>query len=746
MDFKQFTDSFYTPTCVLSVEKTEDGGCGEVRFVTGNGKFIEMVCSLANNNPFIRKSDTEINFIPGSLYTDYIPHNRNFEDVCFRSAVNKVRIHTGARLGEAGWLDIYSIPLESDDENHFYCAHMLNFGDSQGDVQEGVDTNQISNDVLKACVKLHKADNLKDAIGNVIYEIRRICGSAGCTVLLLNREKEDYSILATDYDANSNIKRVTQFTNFYEIAASWEKMLEGEGDCAIIKDEKDMEYYSRVNNPWYLTLVEAGVKTVVLYPLRQGNELLGFIWVTNFDAANSLRIREVLELTTFFISSHIARYNVVQRLHHMSYTESLTGLPNRFASREYVESLIYHNTGFSAVSIDLNNFKSINDTLGFDAGNQVLAEIAKRWNALAVFDTSNADVFLSRTSGDEFLLVIKGYKDQEELLNIIDMYVNALNESLTVDGCDLHVTASFGYAEFPTDGDSADNIISHANAAMKEIKKANSSQHVLRFTPDILRDEHILEVENMIRSAIENDTIFFNLQPQYNMDHKLRGFEALARMRDASGRVISPGEFIPVAEKVGLIDRVDGIVFKKAGRFFGELLKKTDADLTLSINVSVRHLMKNDFISEIRELILTSDIPANKLEIEITESIMIDSAEKALRCIDEIKSMGIQIAIDDFGTGYSSLSYLNKFPATLLKIDKSFIDKMDSSESSRQYVASIISIGHILGFDVISEGVEEPEQLNTLKEIGCDFIQGFIWGHPLSAEDSEKLVLKEVNK
>lgn len=744
MDFNSFVNSFYSPAGVLSVEKKEDG-CGEVRFITGNDKFTGIVLSLAMDNPVFETKEN-ISFVPESLYTEYLPHNRNFEDVCYRSAVNKIRIHTGARLGESGkWLDIYSVPLDYEDDKYTYCVHFLTLDNSEDMVQEIVDTSQISNDVLKACIKLHKSDNLKEAIGNVIYEIRRICKAAGCTVLLLHNETKEYSILATDYETSSNIKQVSKFNNFYEIAASWEKMLDTEGECAIVKDEKDFEYYSKINHPWYLTLIEAGVKSVVLFPLRQGRELLGYIWVTNFDINDTLHIREVLELTTFFISSHIARYNIVQRLHHMSYTETLTGLPNRFASREYVESLIYSNTKFSAVSIDLNNFKSINDTLGFDAGNQVLAEIAKRWNAISVFDDPDADIFLSRTSGDEFLLVVKGYKNQEELLNIIDLYVNVLNERLTVDGCDLHVTASFGYAEFPSDADSADTLISHANAAMKEIKQANSSQHVLRFTPDIVRDEHILEVENMIRAAIENDTIFFNLQPQYDMDHKLRGFEALARMKDSYGNIVSPGEFIPVAEKVGLIDRVDGIVFKKAGRFFGELLKKTGADLTLSINASVRHLMKNDFLSEIRELILTSDIPANKLEIEITESIMIDSAEKALRCIDEIKSMGIQIAIDDFGTGYSSLSYLNKFPATLLKIDKSFIDKMDTSESSRQYVASIISIGHILGFDVISEGVEEQEQIKTLREIGCDFIQGFVWGHPLSAEDSEKLVIAETS-
>ena len=195
-----------------------------------------------------------------------------------------------------------------------------------------------------------------------------------------------------------------------------------------------------------------------------------------------------------------------------------------------------------------------------------------------------------------------------------------------------------------------------------------------------------------------------------------------------------------------MIDKVDAMVFRKAAMFFGDLLNKTGADITLSVNVSVRHLMKNDFMDELRNILKESGVPANKLEIEITESIMIDSVDKALQCISEIKDMGIQIAIDDFGTGYSSLSYLNNFPANLLKVDKSFIDKMNTSNSSKQYVSAIISIGHIMGFDVISEGVEEPEQIETLKEIGCDFIQGFIWGRPLPQEEAEKLVINDVKE
>ncbi|MCR4644861.1 MAG: bifunctional diguanylate cyclase/phosphodiesterase [Oscillospiraceae bacterium] len=535
------------------------------------------------------------------------------------------------------------------------------------------------------------------------------------------------------------MKRVTQFPNFYEIASSWMGMIGEEGDCIIIQNKEDMDYYSRINNPWYLTLMEAGVVSVVLFPLRQGNEVLGFIWATNFDTNQTRRIKETLELTTFFISSHIARYKAMQRLKHMSYTDALTGLPNRFACTDYIADRIAKNNTFTAVSIDLNHFKSINDTLGLDAGNQVLIEVASRWKAIAA---AHRPDYITRINGDEFMLVLCDYPSEEALQNAVAKYADALSEHLTIDGCDLYVTASFGYAEYPTDAGTADALITHANAAMNAIKKAHSSDHILRYTPGLLRNEHMLEIENKIREALENDTIYYNLQPQYDMDHKLRGFEALARMKDQNGSFISPGEFIPVAEKVGLIDQVDITVFRKAAAFFSSLLQKTDLDLTLSLNASVRHLMKNDFLDEIRELLRVSGIPADKLEIEITESIMIESVDKALQCIDELRNMGLKIAIDDFGTGYSSLSYLNRFPADLLKIDKSFIDKMNTGESSRQYVAAIISMGHIMGFDVISEGVEEPEQLETLREIGCDFIQGFIWGRPLMPDAAEALVME----
>ncbi|MCR5618743.1 MAG: bifunctional diguanylate cyclase/phosphodiesterase [Lachnospiraceae bacterium] len=427
-------------------------------------------------------------------------------------------------------------------------------------------------------------------------------------------------------------------------------------------------------------------------------------------------------------------------------TDMLTGLPNWFATTELIEELIRKKIPFADVTIDMNGFKVINDTMGFDVGNEVLIEAAKRWKAVADGGASGTIDFISRLSGDEFCLIIREFESDEDILNSIRMYEAALKDQMDNIGYDFFLTASFGYAVFPYDCGTMDELISYSILAMQEIKRERSSEHIRKFSKDLLKKENTLEMESKIMNALENDTVFYMLQPQYDMDHKLRGFEALARMKDEDGSVISPAYFIPVAEKAGLIDRVDSAVFRKAAGFVGELIRETGSDVMLSLNVSVKHLMKKDFLVEISNLLTSSGIPAEQLELEITESIMIESVEKAMHCIDEIRKMGIKIAIDDFGTGYSSLSYLNNFPAHLLKVDKTFIDKMNTSDSSKQYVAAIITLGHVMGFNVISEGVEDSSQIETLRNIGCDYIQGYVWGRPMPHDEAGKLVRESVNK
>ena len=440
----------------------------------------------------------------------------------------------------------------------------------------------------------------------------------------------------------------------------------------------------------------------------------------------------------FFNFKRIDKYQ--KRMHDQAVTDVLTGIPNRFAASELSKDLIRKGKRFAIVCADLNNFKSINDTMGHEVGDKVLIEIANRWKALSDSGQTKTIDFVSHLGGDEYELILWAYESEMALGDAIDAYRSELERVITIDDVDYYMTACFGYAQYPTDAPKSEGIVSCAEVALHEAKKQRGNNAVLRFAPELLQTEKTLEIERKIRAALEKDTVFFHLQPQFDMNNKLRGFEALARMKDEDGSFIPPVDFIPVAEKTGLIDRIDLCVFKQSAAFLSEVLAKGDTDITVSINVSVKHLMKNNFIEELKGVLNEYHIPAKNLEIEITESVMIDSVEKALECINEVKEMGVQVAIDDFGTGYSSLSYLNSFPANLLKIDKSFIDVMNSGESTRKYVASIISIGHVLNMKVISEGVESEDQLATLREVGCDYIQGFLWGRPLPPEEAAKLI------
>lgn len=736
MVFQTVVDGIDKAACVVSVEKLDDGGYGKICIVTGNRAYIDTIERPVGMEMLANK------FVPNTEYTYYVPKDLNFEEACYEAAVNKKCVNSYAHPARYDvWFNMSFIPLSFDKDNICYCMYIVEVSLKPDAKRLSTVSADIASYVLETCIKLQNPDDFREAMKAVCSDVRDLCDSEHCCILLMDTAKRKCSVLCEAFSKDTKLLPMDKYVDdsFYDIAYSWLDTIGG-SNCLIVKNEHDMELIKERNPIWHESITSAGGKTIVLFPLVFKDELLGFMWAINFSDDKALTIKETLELTSFILASELYSYKMVEHLKYMSYTDALTKMPNRFASSDYVADLIKRNERFTVVSIDLNNFKSVNDTLGFKAGNKVLIELAKRWKAVSDDESTETKDYITRINGDEFLLVIYGYSNESVLRSDIARYADALTDHLTVDGCDLYITASFGYAEYPTDADTSDALISHANLAMNEIKKAKSSDHILKYTSDIVKNERTLEIENTIRKALKKDTIYYNLQPQYDMEHKLRGFEALARMKDSEGNFVSPGEFIPVAEKVGLIDKVDSMVFKKAAAFFSSLIKKTDLDLTLSLNASARHLMKNGFVEEIRELLENTGIAPEKLEIEITESILIDSADKALQCINELRDMGVNLAIDDFGTGYSSLSYLNKIPANLLKIDKSFIDKINTNESSTQYVAAIISMGHILGLDVISEGVEEDEQLEALRSIGCDYVQGYIWGRPMSAEDAEKLV------
>ncbi len=486
------------------------------------------------------------------------------------------------------------------------------------------------------------------------------------------------------------------------------------------------------------------VASIIVMMLQIPTILMGIFIKGNYTSLPGVFVdilTIIAVIVIFYNKRKLEKYQL--RLREQATTDPLTGLPNAFAITELLNELTKHNKPFAAATIDINDFKSINDTMGFDMGNKVLVAVASRFKSIADKGLSGTLDFISRLSGDEFSLVIRNFSSETEIEKTIKQYEAALNEKIKIDGYDFFVNASFGYSVYPDDTTDRDALISYSIAAMKEIKRINGSEHIMRFSSELKADDHFV-IDNKVRDALEKDNIYFNLQPQYDISHKPRGFEVLARLKDSDGIGISPVEFIPAAERLGLIDSLDLAVYKKSASFFGELINRTGTGIMLSINASVKHMMKSDFIEEIRSLLKENRIPASQLEIEITESILIESAEKASNILNELKDMGIRIAIDDFGTGYSSLSYLNSFPSDTLKIDKSFIDKMNSSDSSQKYVEAIISLAHVMDFEVVAEGVEEDDQLETLRRINCDYIQGFIWGRPLAKEDAEKLVMEQL--
>ncbi len=452
-------------------------------------------------------------------------------------------------------------------------------------------------------------------------------------------------------------------------------------------------------------------------------------------------VNSFIIITVLLLYKYIAKMEKSQeKMRNLAVTDRLTGLPNRFAVSELSDARIKKNEPFAVAIVSLNNFKGITNALGQQVGDQILIQIGKRWQSLADSGKTGTKDLVAFRKNNEFAVVVSDYVSEDDLYNTLACYEEALREKLIIDNCDFTLTASIGYSSFPEDAYNTETLLNNAYTAMYKAYKTTHSGCIVRFTPDIIENDASIEIERKIRYALENGHVYFNLQPQYDMNHKLRGFEALARIKDVNGKQISPVDFIPVAEKAGLVDSIDREVFSSAAKFFGGLLKKKNSDLTLSVNISVHHLLRMNFIEEIHEILASSGLPAKNLEIEITESVMIESVEKAMDRIKQIKEMGISIAIDDFGTGYSSLSYLSNFPADVIKIDRSFIMNMSSGIEAKRYVAAIIAIGHIMKYKVIAEGVETQNQLENLGEAGNDFIQGFLWGKPLEAEEAAKLI------
>lgn len=416
-------------------------------------------------------------------------------------------------------------------------------------------------------------------------------------------------------------------------------------------------------------------------------------------------------------------------------TDVVTGLLNRRGLYQKLIALIENEKPFQLIYFEIANFKLLNDSFGHVYGDLVLKKITK-----LLQDYFGEKGTVVRSGGSEFVVILKdsanAQKDANHILQILAEKI-VLSEDSDVHDCYLTVFA--GISSYPDNSANYEELINFADMAMLEAAKKNST-HAVLFEPSMEeRAKRQMEIERLIKAGLENDYFYLMYQPQFMLDgKKLRGFESLIRMKLPDGTIISPGEFIPVAEKGKNIVLIDEYVLRRAMREFKGIVAK-NPELMISVNVSAKNIGSPDFPEKVKEIIEKIGFPAKNLEIEITEYSMVQSVNVTVDNIKKLRGLGIQVALDDFGTGYTSLNYLSQMPVNLLKIDKSLIDDIEQDEQKCEFVNAIIAMGHIMGCEVISEGVENEMQLEKLKENNCDLIQGYVWGKPLPFDMARSL-------
>jgi diguanylate cyclase (GGDEF)-like protein/PAS domain S-box-containing protein len=419
--------------------------------------------------------------------------------------------------------------------------------------------------------------------------------------------------------------------------------------------------------------------------------------------------------------------------------DALTGLANRTLFRDRLEGALAMarrtSTKLAVLFIDLDNFKSVNDNLGHDVGDEVLVEVSRRIKScVREVDT------VARYSGDEFIVVLGNVFTESAVWRIANDIVASVGKPYVLPMQQLHCGASVGISFFPDDATDADTLIIKADQAMYEVKKSGRNGWQFYTSEMQRKSEHRHLLFNQLVAAIENRRLNVVYQPIVSLvTGKIHGCEALVRWEGEDGNVIPPDVFIPLAEESGMIITIDRFVLKSAKSFIEKLNEELDIQLWLSVNASTRLLYMRDELAQdwFHEVKKSDKLP---ISVEITERVLVEDAERALSVLNELSSAGVRISIDDFGTGYSGLSYLSKFPVHSLKIDRSFVDKIGKVKTEESLIETMLLMAEKLQIEVVAEGVETQEQFEFLKKIACDYAQGYFIARPMNQDKFREFV------
>ena len=420
----------------------------------------------------------------------------------------------------------------------------------------------------------------------------------------------------------------------------------------------------------------------------------------------------------------------------MAFYDALTGLPNRHMFKKHLNEILtnHENKKLAVLFLDLDRFKNINDTKGHTIGDLLLKIVAKRLK-MAVKNEG----MVSRQGGDEFIILLEDI-DKEKVAEVANQIIEQFSNPIEINQQEFFVTPSIGISIFPNDGEDEETLIKHADTAMYLAKERGKNN--FQFYTSKLQElaSRKMELENGLRKALEQEQLWLYYQPQVDLEtEEIVGIEALIRWNHPANGMISPSEFIPLAEETGIIIPIGKWVLRKAceqNMYWQKLGYKT---IPIAVNVSVRQLQEDDFVKTVTTILKEVGLDPRYLELEITESIM-QNIDRSTIILNQLKELGVKISIDDFGTGYSSLSYLKHLPIDSIKIDKSFIDDIINHSNQGEMVKTIINMGNNLTFNVIAEGIETQKQVIFLKQHDCKSAQGYFYSKPLPAKQMEELL------
>ena len=433
-----------------------------------------------------------------------------------------------------------------------------------------------------------------------------------------------------------------------------------------------------------------------------------------------------------------------KKIKHMAMHDALTGLPNRtlFQDRLYqsINRAQRNKEKFAILFIDLDNFKHINDTMGHPIGDKLLQELSKR-----LLTCGRKEDTVSRLGGDEFALILDGLESEEEAGTAARRVIEVFSEPYQIQGRAIETTVSIGIAIYPLNGKSVEDLLKNADMAMYHVKDLGKN-HFHYFTESLQKKAiKRMEVESGLIRAIDSDEITAYFQPKIDLKTgKTVSMEGLARWSQPDGTIVSPADFIPIAEETGKIVDIDRLMLQKACSFLKKLKSDKHGLESISVNLSAGDLSSLGLRDRLLKTVDSFGLEPGNIEFEVTESVIIEDIKLAIKNLQYLRDDGFGISIDDFGTGYSSLNYLTKLPFTTLKIDRSFVVDLQNNTSVQSVAMLIVNMAHNLGVKVVAEGVETEPQLQFLRSIRCDQVQGYIYSRPLPEKEAEEFFRQSV--